>query len=160
LFETRIRASRVFFVIVVWTARKCAFASGSGFVYEETVAAGSYLTEDPARQGSNPYAYVGWNPVKFIDPTGMMLIPTMAFTFNLYASRGMADLYKGRHGLTDIGIGTGGGTGGAGGLALEMQAGMMNGQRYTLGRVLLATGAASTNPSVAFAATFGSATWL
>jgi RHS repeat-associated protein len=101
----------------------------------------NFLTEDPVHHGVNPYAYVNWNPVMFTDPTGMDLIPSMAFTFNLYAGYGMADLYKGRHGLTDIGIGTGGGKGGGGGLALEMQAGKMNGQRYSQGAVLFAAGA-------------------
>jgi len=31
-----------------------------------------FLTHDPVRQYVNPYAYVGWNPVKFTDPTGLI----------------------------------------------------------------------------------------
>jgi RHS repeat-associated protein len=34
-------------------------------------ALGMFLTEDPAHQGVNPYAYANWNPVMFTDPTGM-----------------------------------------------------------------------------------------
>jgi RHS repeat-associated protein len=31
----------------------------------------TFMSLDPVRQYMNPYAYVGWNPVAFTDPTGM-----------------------------------------------------------------------------------------
>ena len=30
-----------------------------------------FTSQDPVREYMNPYAYVKWNPVKFVDPTGM-----------------------------------------------------------------------------------------
>jgi len=38
--------------------------------YDPQIA--SFLTEDSAREYSDPYAYVGWNPEKFVDPTGTL----------------------------------------------------------------------------------------
>jgi RHS repeat-associated protein len=47
----------------------------------------NFLTEDPARDGVNPYAYVNWNPVRFTDPTGMYSLQVLNYImarFNAY----------------------------------------------------------------------------
>ena len=38
--------------------------------YDQTT--GSFTSEDPARDGGNWYAYVGYNPLVYIDPTGLI----------------------------------------------------------------------------------------
>jgi RHS repeat-associated protein len=48
-------------------------------MYDPRVA--NFLTEDPARQYANPYAYVGWNPLRFTDPTGAIFDSAGSFTF-------------------------------------------------------------------------------
>jgi RHS repeat-associated protein len=53
-----------------WDWQAQLYYYGARF-YDPRVA--SFLTEDPVREYASSYAYVGWNPVKFTDPTGMML---------------------------------------------------------------------------------------
>jgi RHS repeat-associated protein len=48
-------------------------------MYDPRVA--NFLTEDPARQYAGPYAYVGWNPLRFTDPTGAVFDSAGSFTF-------------------------------------------------------------------------------
>jgi RHS repeat-associated protein len=52
-----------------WDWQAQLYYYGARF-YDPRVA--SFVTEDPVREYANPYAYVGWNPVKFTDPTGMV----------------------------------------------------------------------------------------
>ena len=51
-----------------WDAVALAYDYGARF-YDPRLA--RFLTHDPVREYMNPYAYVQWNPVKFVDPTGM-----------------------------------------------------------------------------------------
>jgi len=44
--------------------------------YDPRIA--SFVSEDPAREYMNPYAYVGWNPVRYVDPTGAYLDTSVA----------------------------------------------------------------------------------
>lgn len=53
-----------------WDWQAQVYYYGARF-YDPRVA--NFLTEDPARQYANLYAYVGWNPTKFTDPTGMII---------------------------------------------------------------------------------------
>jgi len=124
--------------------------------YDPRIA--NFVTTDPVREYMNPYAYVGWNPVKFTDPTGML-----GGSWGLpggFSSLG----YNGFDYPDESAFGPGGTIGGAsgggsgdGGLAGEMVAGALNGQRYDRGGVLFALEAASTDAGVAFAGSFGSA---
>lgn len=50
-----------------WSARTYDYGAR---VYDPRLA--RFLTIDPAREYVNPYAYVRWNPLRFIDPTGMV----------------------------------------------------------------------------------------
>ena len=59
LSETRSRASRVFFVIIVW-ADRCqvrVLIGEIGVAYDGNVVEGRYLTHDPVRSAASPY---GW----------------------------------------------------------------------------------------------------
>ena len=66
-----------------WDWQAQVYYYGARF-YDPKIA--NFLTEDPAHQGVNPYAYVGWNPVRFTDPTGMFNLASM----NLYFEMGGA----------------------------------------------------------------------
>ncbi len=50
-----------------WDATAQLYYYGARF-YDPRVA--NFISEDPAREYMNPYAYVSWNPVKFADPSG------------------------------------------------------------------------------------------
>ncbi len=72
LFETRIRGSQLFFVIVVWTDG-AQVRVGIGEIrlrYDGTVVEGRYATHDPVREFASPYSYVGGDPVNATDPNG------------------------------------------------------------------------------------------
>jgi RHS repeat-associated protein len=77
----------------------------------------SFLTHDPVREYSNPYAYVGWNPVSRTDPTGMFFGHGGLYGMSTgFASLGyFGDDYGRRYGqLTGtLNYGAGGGGGGA-----------------------------------------------
>jgi RHS repeat-associated protein len=51
-----------------WDWQAQVYDYGARFYDPKTA---NFLTQDPVRQGVNPYAYVAWNPVRFTDPTGM-----------------------------------------------------------------------------------------
>jgi hypothetical protein len=72
LSETRIRASRLFFALVVCAdgAQVRVGIGKIGVAYDGTVVGGRYLTHDPVRQFANPYAYGPWDPVNGTDPNG------------------------------------------------------------------------------------------
>ncbi|MBI4517047.1 MAG: hypothetical protein HY699_14665 [Deltaproteobacteria bacterium] len=51
-----------------WRARVYDYGAR---MYDPRIA--RFLSPDPVREYMNPFAYVAWNPVKFVDPTGMFI---------------------------------------------------------------------------------------
>lgn len=41
---------------------------------EQDAEIGKIITEGPARDGANWYVYVANNPLRFVDPTGMLRV--------------------------------------------------------------------------------------
>ncbi|HET6455421.1 MAG TPA: RHS repeat-associated core domain-containing protein [Armatimonadota bacterium] len=73
---------------------KLQFAGGvghltddSGLIYMRAryydPASGRFISEDPGRNGSNWYAYCGYNPVNMVDPTGQMGLMSTIVTSDL-----------------------------------------------------------------------------
>jgi len=136
-----------------WDWQAQVYYYGARF-YDPKIA--NFLTEDPVRQGPNPYAYAGWNPVRFTDPTGMISIGGAWGTGAGFTSLGYTGWdtgrfsgYAGAPGSFNFGgggsSGAGGGGGGVGGgaagissgqaLARALFEGIANGQRFTYGGV-------------------------
>jgi RHS repeat-associated protein len=69
-----------------------------------------FLTHDPVREYMNPYAYVAWNPVKFVDPTGMF----SQLTFNMIMNA-FGEEFAMRYAAMTGGVAQSGGTTGVGG---------------------------------------------
>ena len=89
---------------------KLLFAGGvghltddSGLIYMRAryydPASGRFVSEDPARNGSNWYAYCGNNPVNFIDGSGQFAIPAIVAAMIIGAVVGLG-IYLGFQAVT------------------------------------------------------------
>jgi RHS repeat-associated protein len=96
-----------------WDWQAQVYYYGARF-YDPRVA--NFLTEDPARQYANPYAYVGWKPTSRGDPTGMMYTGMLwgtALGFTSFGYNGDdGGRFKGFAGLAAVGQALGGAQGG------------------------------------------------
>ncbi|MCK6557430.1 hypothetical protein L6Q96_23060, partial [Candidatus Binatia bacterium] len=109
-----------------------------------------FVSQDPVREYLQPYAYVGWNPVRYTDPTGMFVglggemaamsqaMPIQSFFYHNIATSDFASVmqyrgigYGGFNG--PAGGGRGGGLGFVGG---GLRAGSAEGQAVTLAAML------------------------
>ncbi len=70
-----------------WDAPVRTYYYGARF-YDPRIA--SFLTQDPVREYINQYAYVGWNPMRYTDPTGATWDTTVTIGLAVAVTAGVA----------------------------------------------------------------------
>ena len=99
-----------------WVSAAALYDYGARFYDPQLV---QFVSQDPVREYVQPYAYVGWNPVRWTDPTGMysnLAAITIQLAFDKAGKGDFGTRLASHYAATSGGSSQGGLTGGPGGI--------------------------------------------